>query len=409
MKKPVQKLGKLTILFLSIFLIAAACSKDDTPETKTPPPPTDNPDGTVQDSVPESTETLSVDPNQVTKSLKFRNARIINGDFPTGKSAKTTMVDLKIDTDTIFWVEGVTSRIKLLKPEGLTGFVGTFWAQVEGSDSYIEAEFEKEQENDTIVFLNFDFDVTEWDPPFSFNMKFVPSSDIGTEPIIVIEKPVVIEKLFGNGACTIIDASYWEWIYTNINGELHTAPMMAVAFQGTIKGCCTNGRSYSGAECEDPTNPDQEFLDYETSYAVSRDFFKFNISSVPNSILGRMRENANNLDPLNTDFCGGLVSYTDSNIANYFSADVTQSNCTFTLDNMFGEEEEVFTENGTSLGFLPLPIYMGSGSTVEYRFLSPHFISETRKNADSGPEGSSIERVYWRRSSERAFNENWWY
>lgn len=385
MKKPVQKLGKLTILFLSIFLIAAACSKDDTPETKNPPSPTDNPDGTVQDSLPESTETLSVDPNKVTKSLKFRNARIINGDLPTGKSAKTTMVDLKIDTDTIFWVAGVTNRIKFLKPEGLTGFVGTFWAQVEGSDSYIEAEFEKEQENDTIVFLNFDFDVTEWDPPFSFNLKFVPSDDTGTEPIDVIEKPVVIEK---KGACNFDlfeSKAVWFWDGTYENGDYHTGPYDFSFSEGDVVGCCTKGESVYGPWCL-PESDDEVILPYKSSYIVTRDRFTFLNNK---EISGRLQENAFNIDIENTDFCSRSVAYSDSKVLNVFFADykLDESNCSFTLENMSGQSIDV-------LGIpFPLPIYMGSGPIVEYKILSRHFIEEIRGNVEGGDVGSLV-RIY---------------
>ncbi len=41
----------------------------------------------------------------------------------------------------------------------------------------------------------------------------------------------------------------------------------------------------------------------------------------------------------------------------------------------------------------PLPIYMGSGPTVEYKILSRHFIEEIRGNVEGGDVGSLV-RIY---------------
>lgn len=404
MKKPVQKFGFPSLLFALIFLIIAACSKDETPDVKTnnSPPKTD---GVEQDSVVEVTEDTLAIANKITQSLKFRNGQVIKGSLPTTKGGKSTMVDFKIDTDTIFWVEGITNRIKIRKPDAPIILVGTFWAQVEGSDSYVKAEFEKEQENDTILILNFDFDITEWEPPFSFNMKFVLADDTGTKPITTVGIPVEIEKPFDGGQCIIVDQSHWDWIYTTLNGEYLTGPMHYATIDGTIEGCCTNGVSYSGGACFS-SNPDRKILDYKTAYVVSRDFFKF--QAYGPFISGSMQELANNFDPVNTDFCGESVSYTDSNKGNIYAAEVDQSNCSFTLENMSGREEEIIEPiTGASLGFLPLPIYMGSGPSVEYKFISPHFIKEVRNNLEGGPEGA-VERVYERRNAD-LFNGAWWY
>ena len=126
-------------------MIFAGCSEDAAPGDPKPEP---NP--------------VSIDVNKIVKALKFRNSTVIPGNIPT----IVKMADLKIDTDTIFWVEGIKNRIKILKPTGQPISSGSFHAQVVGADSYIEAEFEIEDETDTIVFMNVDFDLTGLKPPF---------------------------------------------------------------------------------------------------------------------------------------------------------------------------------------------------------------------------------------------------
>ena len=99
-------------------MIFAGCSEDAAPGDPNPEP---NP--------------VSIDVNKIVKGLKFRNSTVIPGTIPT----IITKADLKIDTDTIFWVEGIKNRIKILKPAGQQVSSGSFYAQVAGADSYIKA------------------------------------------------------------------------------------------------------------------------------------------------------------------------------------------------------------------------------------------------------------------------------
>ncbi|HMG90674.1 MAG TPA: hypothetical protein VK589_11465, partial [Chryseolinea sp.] len=130
MKTQVLKFYHLILLITVLLMIFAGCSEDAAPGDPKPEP---NP--------------ISVDVNKIIKALRFRNSTVIPGTTPTlAKKA-----DLKIDTDTIFWVEGIKNRIKILKPVGQQISSGSFYAQVTGADSYIKAEFEIEDETDTIV------------------------------------------------------------------------------------------------------------------------------------------------------------------------------------------------------------------------------------------------------------------
>lgn len=377
-----KKLRTYALLLISVIFLFASCQRDD--DIKEDPPPPNNP----------------VDANKITKSIKFRNAKIISGNIPTAlKKKNAASVDLKIDTDTIFWVEGAINRIKILKPNS-GPLVGSFFAQVEGSDLYIEAEFEKEEETDTIVFLNFDFDITDWDPPLSFNIKIFPKDDTTGEPLDTFEKPVEIQKKYNGGSCDIeLNKTVWDWMSTWVGGSYSNGPLVVSIQDGEVTGCCSDsGVSYTGGGCN-PDGPDARTLQYSNNYMINFDFFQFPIPSAEKFIFGRLKEDANNIDITETDFCSNEVSYISNMQTNNFRADyiLNVDNCSFTLENMKGDNIDV---NGVPF---PLPIYMGSGPNVEYEILSNHFIKEVRKSPEGNPNGDII-RFYIRRNSDKDGN-----
>ncbi|MDJ0645384.1 MAG: hypothetical protein QNJ57_05295 [Flavobacteriaceae bacterium] len=361
-----------------------------------------NDDDFQQDSFPPNDNS---DANAITESLKFRNATIISGDIPKSASLKNNVIaDLKIDTDTIFWVEGVINRLKILKPKDSPLFTGSFYAQVEGSDNHVEAEFDMERENDTIVFFDFDFNLTGWEPPLSFNIKLAPKDDASATPVDEFNLPVIIEELKNNnGSCNFndIDNTYWEWMSTWQNDSFHTGPLVWFFQDSTIGGCCDPKEGSYIAGCS-PNNPDYTELSYINNYMVRYDFFKIgastNVTTGENTpqIYGRMQEGSNNADALTTDFCSTSASTQQSIKSNFFSSEFNQSNCTFTLENMEGESEEVIIADGVPPVLVPLPIYMGSGDSVQYQILSDHFIKEVRQNLEGGPNGGLV-RYYIKR------------
>lgn len=403
MKKQNATILKKAIMLLASLLVLIGCSEDETAMMTDNEPPTEE---AVDNDGENGEEAENQDANLITEGLKFRNAKVIPGKIPTSVSSKNTydQSDFKMDTDTIFWVEGVVNRIKILKPTDYPSLVGTFWAQVEGSDNYIEAEFDKEMENDTIVFLDFDFELPDgWDPPLSFNIEIVPVGDDGS-PGDGIEKPVEIEEAkYNNGNCSFvdIDEGIFEWMSTWLNDSFHTGPMVWSFQEGTVGGCCDPQEGSYTMGCS-PNNPDYTELPHINNYLVAFDFFKVSEPSkvstgerIPN-ILGSMKEGSNNPDALNTDFCGNKAATQQSIKSNIFNAILKQNNCTFTLEQMNGQSEEVFVADGVPPIFVPLPIYMGSGPTAEYRIMSDHFIKEVRQSADSGPDGGLV-RYYIRR------------
>jgi hypothetical protein len=191
MKTQVPKFHHLISLITFLLIIFVGCSEDADPGDPEPEP-----------------EPVSIDANKIVEGLKFRNSTVIPGTIP----AIVKKADLKIDTDTIFWVEGIKNRIKILKPIGQ--HIETFYAQITDADSYIEAEFEIEDETDTIAFFNFDFDITGLEPPFSFDIRIVPLDDNGL-PIDEFELPVTVEAPT-DGDCDFAYGDIWEWIYTDV-------------------------------------------------------------------------------------------------------------------------------------------------------------------------------------------------
>jgi len=363
MKTQVQKLNLLILLITILPMIFAGCSEEADPGDPKPEP---NPVGTV-------------DVNKIAQGLKFRNGTVITGTLPAN-SAK--LADLKIDTDTIFWVEGIKNRIKILKPAGQQIASGSFYAQVADAKSYITAEFEIEDETDTIVFMSFDFDPTGLQPPFSFDIKIVPLNESGS-PIDEIILPVIIEAPT-DGDCNFPYEDIFEWISTEGFGDFYSAPMYPSITPGTVIGCCSDtGNSYYEASCANPNNNFKRIVNYENIFMVRLEFLKFFKSG---DVLGEFDQFTQNIRPSLTDFCGGNAGYSGGDVHNSMWGTFTlkQSDCSLVIDQLEGETD----------GGFPLPFYAGAGPSVEYKLISRHFLKETRNG-----EGGTMKRIYERRTS----------
>jgi hypothetical protein len=360
MKTQVPKFNHLISLITFLLMIFAGCSEDAAPGDPEPEP---NP--------------VSIDANKIVEGLRFRNSTVIPGTIPT----VVKKADLKIDTDTIFWVEGIKNRIKILKPAGQQISSGSFYAQVADADSYIKAEFEIEDETDTIVFMNVDFDLTGLQPPFSFNVKIIPLDDNGLG-IDEFDLPVNVEAL-SDGNCNFPYEDIWEWIYTVGTGDFFTAPMYPSLQPGTVIGCCSDtGNSYYEASCANPNNNFKRVVNYENVFMVRLEYLKFFKSG---DVAGEFDQFTQNILPSLSDFCGGTPGYIGGDVHNamYGTFTFNQSNCSLIIDQLEG-----LTDGG-----FPLPFYAGAGPSVEYKLLSRHFLKETRN--DEG----SLERIYERRTS----------
>ena len=373
-------LTKLGLLILAVMLCLGSCEESEVvPGNPNPPPPSPPAGPTTAD--------------EITEDLLFDNIKILEGAIPTPSN---TVFDFKIDTDTIFWVPGIDKSIRLLKPENFGSRSGTFYAQVEGSDQYIEADFNQDMETDTIVFLNFEFDVTSWDLPLSFNLKIVPRDESGN-PVDEIDVPVDIEAPATSSGCIDLSGSLWEWIYTTTNGDYFLSPMAIVKQDGVTSACCDNlGATYLPCDSQDPNLTEMAF---EITYTVATDYFELDDDG---NVSGRMEEYSTNLDIINSDVCANQPALEERVVNNRFSGTYTQNNsCEFVIDDLSGESEQIYL-NGVFLGEVPFPIYVGSGPLVNYTVLSNHFIKETRIL-----EGGSLERVYERRDRTTFLSFKW--
>ena len=150
-------------------------------------------------------------------------------------------IDLKIDSDTIFWTPGIIKRIKILKPVDVQLTYGA-WVQVPGASSYIETSFREEEETDEISILYFKFDSSNWVLPVTFPLTILPLDEDGNiadrfEIPVTIEKP--LEGLAGGGSeCNLdIENTIWEWIsYNQESPPFFTAPMYPHIQPGTTYG-----------------------------------------------------------------------------------------------------------------------------------------------------------------------------
>ena len=366
--------------FLSYFIIGVfvslslSCDEETVEPNNNPPPPPPGP----------------ITANEITEDFLFDNIKILQGAIPTPSGG----VDLKIDTDTIFWVEGIVKPIKILKPLNLGSGVISFYAQVEGSDNYIEADLEQDQETDTVAFLNFEFDPSSWGLPLVFDLKIVPKDESGT-PLDEFDLPVVIEE--ARSGCGNLDNTLWEWIYTTMDGDYSTGPMDIVQVAGTTGGCCDgNGNEYLPCTGSDPNFTE---MDYEITNTVGLDYFKLFSGG---DLGGQLQQVSVNLDRANSDVCANQASYTSDEILNTFTGTYNMINsCSFTINDLVGQSEPVYS-NGVYLGDIQLPIYVGSGQFVEYEILSAHFIKEIRN-----VEGGQVERMYERRDFLSFLSDKW--
>lgn len=393
MKKAKQKFGKLATLILSLFLIIAACNKDDTPEVDDPNTNPDNPDGIFEDPVVDENETSSVDANLVTQSMLLDNMQILAGEPPSDTSGKQMQVDLKIDSDTIFWTPGVEQRIKFLKPEGTE--IKTALLYVPDSDSYIQADFRTDEGSEEISILYFGFDPTSWELPITYQIE-ISVLDSGGGYLDSFELPVVIEKPFEETESTgksgldddfqwiVNDAQNWYWRYTrDLTLNIYHASFRPQKTPGETQGCCTpQGESDPGGNCNDPA-----ILEYENVFTTK--LMKL-VLFPDGTLFGREDSVYKNFDVWNSDFCNNIAAYSET----------YGEGLTFELPlEIYGNHHI----NGHKMKIQNVSLnetQMGAGPIVEYKLISEHFMVESLVGTPEVPlpDGLGTTKKYYQRA-----------
>ncbi len=367
-------------IFLAFFLtlIIFSCEEND----DEPAAPTSNP-------------VTQGDPTRVTESLSFKNAVMHSGNIPTN----TSEIDIRLDRDTIGLTEGLPPFVGIIKPSGTVLQIA--WAQVEGSDTYFEAEFE-ETENDTLVFLNFEFDGTGWDYPVSFNLTIAPVDDSGA-PAKIITVPVIVTAPEENsGGCDIDEfldgknAMTYKWKITvdenldnqvtgysldiyGFQGGMYT-PGMEKAYAQEVSGCCTSSGGYYGNCIGFPSHALVTGVTKSVIGGAELTFFR------DGTVIGYLTNQlTQNVDPKNFDFCNGVPAYNITSVDNVYEGTYTfnSSNCTIMIDNFVGLTDPVIGASGAYIGEWPRPIYSRFGSGVTYSKYTDFGIKEVETSVET--------------------------
>lgn len=376
MKKLICNICNWSFILFTIVLLSTSCEKDDDMQ--------ENPDS------PNNPQVQVVDFNKVTTSLIFDNMNVVNGTPPGFKNNTKGTIDLKIDSDTIFWTPGIIKRIKIQKPEGVSLKHGA-WVYVPGADSYIETTLREEEESDEVSILYFEFDPTGWELPITFPIEITPLDENGN-PADTFKGPACIEKPRGaSGSCDIdVQNDFWEWVYyKQQNPSFFTGSWFPHIEESTTNGCCINNESEPDITCTN-TN-EHRVLDYEIVF-MRKVLFMYFINNSKVNVFGQLY--SKNLDPYASNFCSNSAGYSENNLEVIKIADYTiNADCSISLDNI--------TYAASNPSFLVDPtLYVGGGPSIKYTLISDHYMEQTITGggSDGGGSGKIIGSIFERRS-----------
>jgi hypothetical protein len=362
-----------------IFTILSLFACQDNPEDEVLPDKKDDDEKIIDDDPPPSGNQL--DPDKLTGSLKFENASVITGNFP----AASGTADFKLDTDTIFWVEGIKKRIRVRIPDTFSGGVSALLVHVKEAQDYLSVQPDETESSDSIAVFYFDFDPVDWDLPQTDQPNKAVQDETGDVVDDFPDRPVGIE-LPGQFDCGPV-GDRWDWTHTTVNGELNVAEGYPVITPGTVSGCCgPDGTSYY-ADCTGTTS--EATVNYEAFYMINHEIVKF---FEEGDLAGELREQTRNVAPSESDFCAGTAGYREGIMHNTFTGNFTFNSSTGKIDlsNIEGEKEVVEIAPGVTYE-VTKPLYFGNFNQVE--MISCHFLVDR-----SSVEGMNVERIFERRS-----------
>ncbi len=421
-------LNYLVVILLLGTLLVVSCKESDDFEPVTPGP------GSGPGVVSQA------DPDKATESLVFLDKTVHPGDIPGLANLTSPLVDLKIDTDTIFLTGGISARIEILKPVGLSYVIQSLRAQVIGSDNYIEASFDIEAESDSIAIFEIAFDPDSWDPPTTFDLNIVPVNDAGVvlDEFVIpveIEAPLDYSTL---GGCNFGDQLFlsdngltphtqFEWQKTLKFTELGVVNIISLGHanyaDATAGGCCsTSGTSYIDPNCVNTSNYRQ--INYQYGDVIYEDYLHFYQDGF---VDGQVEYQSQNIDVANSDFCTNEAIYNYTNLAssysppgNYsyqpleFNPPLIFSNpidgdpwinlmsfnippCALVIDHL----------EGSYINGWPLYVTAGYGPNTEYVLISKHWMLEIdRQYAEGGGNNTNYDlRMYRRKNTDTGWHD----
>jgi hypothetical protein len=313
-KTIIYTMRKLTknwaIVLLCTMLTLTVCqttNEDVMPDDDDNQQVDDKPDDPVDDPKQEGPTA-----NDISKLLKFTNAIEFSGNIPLpGVNA-----NLKIDKDTIFLVEGLQTRIRILFPDKKETECRSF-IQIVGAEKYYDVTHLIEQVTDSTCAFSIELDVSKIDADFpftheqmesylpaKFKIKIVPHDQNGV-PIGTIEKDLIIEKK-GEGLCSPFSPSEnWFWQWTIREGEIIAAPGYINATTGTTNGCCVDGET---VDCIANAIPKDKYksLTYQSYHAANYEYLSFKSDG---TILGQLGTKTQNINYGESNFCSGDAAY----------------------------------------------------------------------------------------------------
>ena len=396
MKKQLT-IPKLCILLLvSCVLWGTACKELD--DIGNPVNPDPNPSPTNPVDVGEI--------NRLNASMIMNNKVIHSGDMPRPDSGSVPLADFKIKDKTVYLIDDHSYRVILLKPQG--GWVlQTFFGQVEGSDEYVEGQFDIESENDSLVFIDLAFDPMGWETPLTFELDIVPIDDSGT-PLDEIEVEVVVvepENASPVSSCGDIldllfspddsdpsgESARYQWLQTNyFNARSPIFRGILDGASGISNGCCTSLGSSYGDCIGKPTHGTAE---YEYGITYYEDFLSFRRDG---TVWGTVSYHDQNIDVENTDYCSGVAAYLPASAKTNSYVSTTpftlDADCNIILPPL----------NGLTIDGWPLLVTPGSGPNVKYKVKDWGYSFKILTEEFYDPEGGNLlyRRYYVRIRSE---------
>ena len=332
----------------------------------------------------------TVDANDISDKLILDNAVKISGQIP----ASSNLANFQIDkADTIFLLEGFKNRIRI-RNQSLIGVSWAVFLQVEGADDYYDIKPVEAESADSLGVFYLDIDTDKLSLPSTFKINIAPHD--GNERIICeLPRPVKVEKR-GERVCSPWNpGEHWIWLFTSVGDQAYfSAPGKPVGIVASINGCCMEGNT---VDCIANQIPEEDWISMD--YAVyEMGNLEYMTLKPDGTMTGELIEQTQNINPLESDFCGNGPAYNRRTKYNKYNGKYSYNQATgkVTFTSIEVGQTEVYVPQ-TGQTYLEYDrCYLKLN--VEYEIISCYWLLEK-----TNIEGQLILRLFERRSD--AINE----